>query len=117
MSLLLEALKKAEKAKEDAQKRAEAGEPDPEATITPARPVMTKDQLPEIPRQALEIVSDELQLAPDPAPAPAPQEAPEAPALEPSAPPRPVRAQTKARPAADTQSAERSAARKVFEVK
>ena len=50
MSLLLEALKKAEKAKEEAQRRAEGGEPDPEATIAPSRPVMTKDQLPEIGR-------------------------------------------------------------------
>ena len=108
MSLLLEALKKAEKAKEEAQKRAEAGEPDPEATLTPTRPVMTKDQLPEIPRQSLEIVSEELQLAPDPEPAAVP---------EPASAPRPARQQPQARAAADPQSAERSAARKVFEVK
>ena len=108
MSLLLEALKKAEKAKEEAQKRAEAGEPDPEATLTPTRPVMTKDQLPEIPRQSLEIVSEELQLAPEPEPAAEPGPAP---------PPRPARQQPQARAAADAQSAERSAARKVFEVK
>jgi tetratricopeptide (TPR) repeat protein len=106
MSLLLEALKKAEKAKEEAQRRAddgaagaeaEAAQPDAESAIAqPSRPVMTRDQLPEI-SQPLEIVNNELQLAPEP-PKPQPQARPE---------PR----------AADSQSAERAAGRKVFEAK
>jgi len=101
MSLLLEALKKAEKAKEEAQRRADsdgAAEPDPESTIAqPARPLITRDKLPEI-SQPLEIVNDELQLAPEMPPPPKPEPQPE---------PR----------AADTQSAGRATARKVFEAK
>ncbi len=104
MSLLLEALKKAEKAKEEAQRRADAGseaertqlrlEGDPAAGGTvERRPLITRDKLPDI-TAPLEIVSDDL-------------------APEPSAPPRP---QPGAR-ATDAQSTERSTARKVFEAK
>ena len=112
MSLLLEALKKAERAKEEAQRRADAGS---EAERTQLRlegdaaadgaaerkPLMTRDKLPDI-SAPLEIVSNDLAPAPS---APAPQ--PVAPAER----PRP-----EARPA-DTQPAERATARKVFEAK
>jgi Tfp pilus assembly protein PilF len=100
MSLLLEALKKAEKAKEEAQRRArsEGGEAPAELKIegdpAPA-PVLTRDKLPEITSQPLEIVADE----PPPRPA--------------AAPPRPrAEPEKTATPAAD-----RAAARKVFEAK
>jgi hypothetical protein len=79
MSLLLEALKKAERAKEEAQRRAR-GENAPGANDpAPAEPaerkaVLTRDNLPDI-SPSLEIVSDDLpsaaplELAPEP-PAP-----------------------------------------------
>jgi len=55
MSLLLEALKKAELAKQVA--KAEA--PSPEPKSEPARPVMTREKLPDI-TQPLEILTDDL---------------------------------------------------------
>jgi tetratricopeptide (TPR) repeat protein len=97
MSLLLEALKKAEKAKEEAQRRAKGdGAPASMAEIrlemaepTPVeKPVMTRAELPDI-RQPLEILSDEI-TQPEPAP----------------------RADAVA-----SGAAERAAARKVFEAK
>ena len=106
MSLLLEALKKAERAKEEAQRRvqseseeAPAPPPAPAPPEPPAAPVRTREQLPDI-RQPLEIVSDE----PPPRPAPRPAPEPEAP-----------RAQPKADPQAG--EAQRASARKVFEAK
>ena len=78
MSLLLEALKKAEKAKEEAQKRARgdasAGDApsafDPDSTVLdPGHPVTTRDQLPDI-SSPLEIVSDDLKREPVAKPAP-----------------------------------------------
>lgn len=96
MSLLLEALKKAEKAKEEAQRRAkvEAAAPDPrlqgEAPIEP-RPVLTRAELPDI-RQPLEILSDEI--------------APKAPEALPEVTDAPAAA-----------AADRATARKVFEAK
>src|SRR5688572_30611027 len=99
MSLLLEALKKAEKAKEEAQRRAK-GDAAPasmaEIRLEPAepapveKPVMTRPELPDI-RQPLEILSDEI--APK-----QPEPAPRADAVASGA-------------------AERAAARKVFEAK
>lgn len=105
MSLLLEALKKAEKAKEEAQRRArsEGGEPELKleaeaaAPAPEAKPVRTRDQLPEITSQPLEIMADEPPPAPKPSPAP-PRQRPEPPKAEPAA-------------------AERASARKVFEAK
>jgi tetratricopeptide (TPR) repeat protein len=98
MSLLLEALKKAEKAKEEAQRQARSdseGAPKLEMeSAKSAERVLTRDQLPDI-RQPLEIVGDE----PAPAPASPPPQNP-APAA-----------------AADRQATERAAARKVFEAK
>jgi Flp pilus assembly protein TadD len=106
MSLLLEALKKAEKAKEEAQRRArsEGGEPELKleaeapAPAPEAKPVRTRDQLPEINSQPLEIMADE------PPPRPAARPKPEAPRAE--AP--------KAEP---VDAAARASARKVFEAK
>lgn len=126
MSLLLEALKKAEKAKEEAQRRAkgaDAGAPaqpsafDPDSTVLEERKhVTTRDELPAV-STPLEILADELQ----PAPAkPAPMElrlADEPPAQEPRAAPRrePARAAQGAQsPAAD---AGRATAQRVFEAK
>ncbi|HZM35787.1 MAG TPA: tetratricopeptide repeat protein [Burkholderiales bacterium] len=106
MSLLLEALKKAEKAKEEAQRRsrAEGGEPELQiGAATPAaeasQPVLTRDKLPEI-SQPLEIVADDLQ---PPKPAPASSGARQEPRPEP-----------RLKPGA---SAQRAVARKVFEAK
>src|SRR3989442_14711062 len=115
MSLLLEALKKAEKAKEEAQKRARgdsggaAGELRLEGEAAPAADdtrVVTRPELPDI-SQPLEIISDDL-AAKEPPP-PGEKESPEYPAA-PS--PRP-----QALPEADPRSADRAAARKVFEAK
>ena len=96
MSLLLEALKKAEKAKEEAQRRAKADATSAELRLdseVPAdvKPVLTRAELPDI-RQPLEILTEEI--------APAPAEARLA-ASEPGA----------------TDAAERATARKVFEAK
>ena len=107
MSLLLEALKKAEKAKEEAQRRAREGEggakgqaraePAPEA-----KPVVTRAELPDI-RQPLEILSDDI------APAQQPHSQPQA-----QTPPQP----SPAPQAAETRAAEpRAQAKKVFEAK
>jgi Tfp pilus assembly protein PilF len=121
MSLLLEALKKAERAKEEAQRRAlgdnadatVAVAPPPAAPPPPEPPPAgprTREDLPDI-RQPLEILND----APaDPASAAAPtlalaEDAPKAP---PQAAPQP-----RAAPKGDPQAGERAAARKVFEAK
>jgi len=107
MSLLLEALKKAEKAKEEAQKRARgdsggaAGELRLEGEAAPAADntrVVTRPELPDI-AQPLEIVSDDLAVKEPAAPQAAPSPRPQAP------------------PEADPRSADRAAARKVFEAK
>ena len=125
MSLLLEALKKAEKAKEEAQRRAKDGsgaEPEPsafdsEATVaTDGRHITRRDELPDI-SAPLEILSDDLrppqaksapplELMRTPEPAPERNEAPRRAAARPSsgAP-------------ADNTSHERAAAQKVFEAK
>src|SRR3989454_5812033 len=107
MSLLLEALKKAEKAKEEAQKRARGdsggaagelrleGDAAPEADNTR---VVTRPELPDI-SQPLEIVSDDLAVKELPL------------AGEKKSPHYP------GAPEADPGSADRAAARKVFEAK
>jgi len=104
MSLLLEALKKAEKAKEEAQRRARSEAEDaPKLEIEPptsAEPVRTRDQLPDI-RQPLEI-EEPKQAQPELA------LAEERTAREPASRPQPK---------AETQANERAAARKVFEAK
>lgn len=116
MSLLLEALKKAEKAKEDAQRRADAGSEaertelslqEDTAPAADKKPLMTRDKLPDI-SSPLEIVSDDL--AP-PAAAAAPEPEP-APAAQPRR-----RAAASAPAPSDPQAGERAAGRKVFEAK
>ncbi|MEK6244321.1 MAG: tetratricopeptide repeat protein [Pseudomonadota bacterium] len=131
MSLLLEALKKAEKAKEEAQRRARGGdagsEPaasvfDAEATVVAeGKHVMRRGELPDI-SAPLEILSDDLRPA---------SQARSAAALELSLadeppPPEPERRgaprRATSRPAsntvaADAAGAERAAAQKVFEAK
>jgi tetratricopeptide (TPR) repeat protein len=132
MSLLLEALKKAEKAKEDAQRRARDGNAggDPAASVfdtqaavvADGRHVTRRDELPDI-SAPLEIVSDDLRPAPS-SKASAPLEL--MPADEPTPPPAPERAAAPRRAApragsgaqaADTAGAERASAQKVFEAK
>jgi len=127
MSLLLEALKKAEKAKEEAQRRAReerpSGEPEelrgeelppePASEAAPAphadaAPVLTRNNLPEI-SQKLEILSDDLLDKPA-AQEPAPVESPREAAPRASAPPPPLRDEARA-------EAGRASARKVFEAK
>ena len=121
MSLLLEALKKAEKAKEEAQRRAREGsEPVAANVASPAaerKPVATRDRLPDAPAP-LEIAKED-----GPAATAAPERAqpvtlelePEAPpAPRPAAKPAPRAAQAKA---ADSDAAGRASAKKVFEAK
>jgi tetratricopeptide (TPR) repeat protein len=131
MSLLLDALKKAEKAKEEAQRRAKADETaaSPSASVAPSelrlsdeapasatQGVRTRDQLPDI-SQSLEIATEDL------SPASRPREAPRELTLEsveaPAQPAAPVRQRPTAsrNEAARNQGAERAAAKKVFEAK
>jgi len=125
MSLLLEALKKAEKAKEEAQRRvreerAPAGEPEElrregesptEAfaaePATPA-PLLTRDRLPEI-SPKLEILSDDLLDKPAAAPAPEP--------LREAAPRMSSAAVSRDGAHEAREAASRASARKVFEAK
>ena len=133
MSLLLEALKKAEKAKEEAQRRAKGATAggdakpsafDPEATVLDeGRHVTTRNELPDI-SAPLEIVSDDLRAGTPPKSAPLqlaiadepPQRAP-----EPKTPPRRESARTEAQAQASASAAaagaERATAQKVFEAK
>jgi Flp pilus assembly protein TadD len=110
MSLLLDALKKAEKAKEEAQRRTggeqRASPPLQLQEEAPARPVLTRRELPDI-SPSLEILSDDI-------------DAKEAGAGEPRTPAGAAfaaqgRAQSTARETSE--QADRATARKVFEVK
>ena len=110
MSLLLEALKKAERAKEEAQRRAR-GEASRSESVAAAegaqRTLVTRDQLPDI-SPSLEIASEDLAAPVERAP------------LELA--PEPVPAKDTARPGAETPRAAnaeagRASARKVFEAK
>ena len=94
MSLLLEALKKAERAKEEAQRRAR-GEPEVAGARSayPEQPVVTRDQLPDV-RQPLALEEDAR------------------PAKPVSPPP-----ERHAEPKNDPQASGRASARKVFEAK
>jgi len=119
MSLLLEALKKAEKAKEEAQRRATEDKggagPNLEQDATPPgidrRSVRTRDQLPDI-SKPLEILSDEI--------APSEPGGRTEPSLalqeEPAARAAPRAASARAA-GADPHASERAAASKVFEAK
>jgi tetratricopeptide (TPR) repeat protein len=106
MSLLLEALKKAEKAKEEALRRARQGggelrladdAPANAPAEAPAKPVMTRPELPDI-TAPLEILSEDL-------------------AAKPAAGELAMEAPAPRRTAADARAADRAAARKVFEAK
>jgi tetratricopeptide (TPR) repeat protein len=128
MSLLLEALKKAEKAKEEAQRRAkdsgaaapaQASAFDPDSTVLDdGKHVTTRDELPAA-STPLEILADELR----PAAAAAPMElrlADEPPAPEPKTTPRrePARAAASAQAAQSAAAgADRATAQRVFEAK
>jgi tetratricopeptide (TPR) repeat protein len=122
MSLLLEALKKAEKAKEEAQRRgnAEPASADAAASAPPAasaerKDLVTRDKLPDI-SPSLEIVSDDL-AASRPAAEEAALELVE-PAAKPAEPPRAEPgATTPRRGALPADEAGRAAAKKVFEAK
>lgn len=129
MSLLLEALKKAEKAKEEAQRRA-GGEAEPAASsfdldatvVDPTKHVTTRDELPDI-SAPLEILSEDFQssrqksrpveLALEEA-APPPPPAPE---QRPAATPAQKREAARASAQAQEQNTDRAAAQKVFEAK
>jgi len=128
MSLLLEALKKAERAKEEAQRRAREGEDGGEADTAEHKAVVTRDKLPDI-SPTLEIASEDLGPAPK---APASASAAERPVLElapdpePASPPPPrsaaPRPPTTSRSAASSsrpadEQTTRAAAKKVFEAK
>ena len=132
MSLLLEALKKAEKAKEDAQQRARdgnaGGEPAAsvfvaEATVVAdGRHITRRDELPDI-SAPLEILSDDLRPAAQ-VKAPAPLELALADELPPPPAPERKAAPRRAAPraasgtqAAESAGADRAAAQKVFEAK
>jgi tetratricopeptide (TPR) repeat protein len=119
MSLLLEALKKAERAKEEAQRRAKEGAAeaglDPDATVAEGgKRVLTRDELPDI-SQPLEILSEDLQRVEPPATPAAPAEATSAPAPEPRAAPKTVA--RAAEPTGAQAAAARAKAQKVFEAK
>lgn len=102
MSLLLEALKKAEKAKEDAQRRAR-GET-PEALEPERRPVVTRDQLPDVSSE-LEIESPDFASSPEPTPPPSAER------------PRSSARSSSAQAASADADAGRATARKAFEAK
>ena len=120
MSLLLEALKKAEKAKEEAQRRVrgDAAESpyDPEATVaSDGKHVMRKDELPDI-SAPLEILSDDLR--PEAQAKPAPIQLALADETPPPAPePRSAPRREAPRAAAAASGAERATAQRVFEAK
>jgi len=124
MSLLLEALKKAEKAKEEAQrgaKEGDAGELQLEGGEAGAH-VRTRDELPDI-SQPVEILSEDLQAgrareaAAAPGAAPAPELALEEETPPPEAKPAPRREPSRAAGAAEARAPERAAARNVFDAK
>jgi tetratricopeptide (TPR) repeat protein len=127
MSLLLEALKKAERAKEEAQRRAKEGGGEATDAAAPGneaerKPVLTRDKLPDIASTPLEILNDDL--VPRPSPKPTTRPEPTLEPLEPPPPPKPAaRAAGAAKPAAkaavaeEAQAAGRASARKVFEAK
>ena len=122
MSLLLEALKKAEKAKEEAQRRASSEAPPAETSGAPPAPSaesnspQTRDKLPQI-SAPLEIVSDD---PPQPRPS---AEGPRLEALEPAAPraaerePVPPAGTPPRRGLPPADEAGRATAKKVFEAK
>jgi tetratricopeptide (TPR) repeat protein len=124
MSLLLEALKKAERAKEEAQRKArEQGQAlslEAAAAAPPAadaKPVMTRAELPDI-RQPLEILSDDIApKEPETAPAAALQTSPLLDKPAPAARPAAQRPKAEASRQTEAQAADRATGKKVFEAK
>ncbi|MCX7960060.1 MAG: tetratricopeptide repeat protein [Burkholderiales bacterium] len=119
MSLLLEALKRAEKAKAEAERRArgatQAGDADPEPTAAqPAKHVTTREDLPPI-SAPLEIATDDLGApeAKKPARELSLEEVPPAPPAAPRSPER----REGARAASEATARNRATAQKVFEAK
>src|SRR5262249_2320069 len=122
MSLLLEALKKAEKAKEEAQRRAKGDSaPAPAASpleLQPAaaeargeqKPVLTRAELPDMSRPP-EILTEDL------APKPRPAAPPARPGPVPAARSQPRVQPAGREPGKDSAPEERAAAKKVFEAK
>ena len=109
MSLLLEALKKAERAKEEAQRRAREEQGAAKADLklqdaADAKPVTTRAELPDI-RQPLEILSDDIR--------PKPAQGARAESPPPAAPQPPPASERATQPRAEN----RAQARKVFEAK
>ena len=118
MSLLLEALKKAERAKEEAQRRAreEGGDADAAAPAAERKPVLTRDKLPDIGAAPLDMTGEDLAAAP--AKKPKPKEPPRELTIEPIAPaPHARPAKAKAADGVDEQAPARQRAKKVFEAK
>lgn len=126
MSLLLEALKKAEKAKEEAQRRASEGggselqladsasQPQDAAPAqAPAQPVLTRAELPDI-NAPVEILAEDLSAGARPAAGGLQLESPPPPKPAAGAAPRRAGA---AAAAVDPQTAQRATARKVFDAK
>src|SRR4051812_39547910 len=116
MSLLLEALKKAEKAKEEARLRADANSPGAglrlqEDPPKDSKPVTTRRELPDI-SQSLQILTDDIAPKPRPlAAAPAPAQPRTRPVSPLDVSPQQASAQSSAT------SSDRASARKVFEAK
>ncbi len=104
MSLLLEALKKAERAKEEAQRRARGEPAIAEPAPLPEQAVVTRDQLPDI-RQPLALEGDEQPAKPAP------------PTERENRPPREAAPAARPAPTADAEAGGRASARKVFEAK
>src|SRR5207302_701483 len=113
MSLLLEALKKAERAKEEAQRRARGESANPGGVADASPPerknVVTRDKLPKI-TAPLEIATEDL----------APAALSSRPPLEIAPDPEPAKAASRPRgatPSSQGEAASRASARKVFEAK
>jgi tetratricopeptide (TPR) repeat protein len=115
MSLLLEALKKAERAKEEAQRRARgesaSADAPADASAPERRAVVTRDKLPEI-TAPLEIVADDL------VPPPAASRSSRPPLeIAPDEPAKPAAQARAAAASAQREVASRASAKKVFEAK
>lgn len=118
MSLLLEALKKAERAKEEAQRRARegGGEAEAAAPAPEKKAILTRDKLPDISAAPLDMTGEDL--APAPPKKSRPKEPPRELTIEPVAPAAEVKpAKAKAADRVDEQAPARQRAKQVFEAK
>ncbi len=112
MSLLLEALKKAELAKQAAKAETSPSVSPPEPTLEPAAPVMTRERLPDI-SQPLEILTDDLPSSQKRAPLDQAQSPLSIQEAEPGPAPEPLPADEPLRPGGN----ERAQAQRMFQVK